>query len=137
VSAEWVVPALGFVVFEAAIGVTIKLALREVDWPQLLISTALAYAVLASVLVVAFGETPSLGPGSAWAAVSGAFASCSLLAFFIALGRGDASRVVPVSAAYPLVTAIVAALVLSEELTLLRLGGTVLVVGGVVVLSRD
>ena len=136
-SAEWFAPAVGFVMFEAAIGITIKLSLRDVDWRQLLIWTAVAYTVLATVLIAGLGEAPSLGPGAGWAAASGAFASCSLLAFFIALGRGEASRVVPVSAAYPLVTAIVAALALSEELTPLRLAGTVLVVLGVVILSRE
>jgi bacterial/archaeal transporter family protein len=137
VSAGWVVPAVGFVVFEGAIGVTIKLALRDVDWRQLLIWTALAYTLLASVLIAGFGETPSLHGAVGWAVASGGFASLSLLAFFIALGRGEASRVVPVSAAYPLVTAVVAALALSEELTPLRIAGTVVVVIGVVILSRD
>jgi bacterial/archaeal transporter family protein len=137
VSAEWLAPAVGFVIFEATLGITVKLSLRDVDWRQLLIWTALAYAVLATVLLIGFGNAPPLRAGAGWGVLSGAFASCSLLAFFIALGRGEASRVVPVSAAYPLVTAVVAAVALSEQLTPLRITGTVAVVSGVVILSRE
>jgi len=137
VTAEWLLPAAAFVVIEGALGVTTKLALRSIGWRELLIWTAGAYAVLATCLIAIAGESVPLGAGTPWAVVSGVFASVGLLTFFLALERGEASKVVPVTAAYPLVTAVLAALVLSEDLSLLRGLGTILVVLGIVRLGRD
>jgi len=136
-TADWLLPAAAFVVIEGALGVTTKLALRSIGWRELLIWTALAYAVLALCLIAVSGERVPLGAGAGWAVVSGIFASVGLLTFFLALERGEASKVVPVSAAYPLVTAVLAALALSEEVSLLRGLGTILVVFGIVQLGRD
>lgn len=136
-TAEWLFPAVGFVLLEGALGVTTKLALRSINWRQLLLWTAIAYATLAAILVTITGERVAFGAGAGWAVVSGIFASGGLLIFFLALERGEASKVVPVTAAYPLVTALLAALVLSEEISPLRGLGTILVVAGIVELGRD
>jgi transporter family protein len=136
-TADWLLPATAFVVIEGALGVTTKLALRSIGWRELLIWTACAYGLLAICLIAIAGERVPLGAGAPWAIASGAFASVGLMTFFLALERGEASKVVPVTAAYPLVTAVLAALVLSEEVSLLRGLGTILVVLGIVQLGRD
>lgn len=135
-TAEWLAPAVAFVVLEGALGITTKLALRSISWHQLLIWTAIGYALIAVFLVVATGEMIPFGAGVGWAVLSGIFASFGLLLFFLALERGEASNVVPVTAAYPLVTALLAALVLSEEISPLRGLGTLLVVVGIIELGR-
>lgn len=136
-SAEWLLPAVAFVIFEGALGITTKLALRSIAWRQLLLWTAVSYAAVAICLVLVAGEGLPFGPGVGWAVLSGLIASVGLLIFFVALERGDASRVVPITAAYPLVTAVLAALVLSEEISPLRGFGTLLVVTGIVWLGRE
>ena len=40
-TARWLIPALGFVLFTGLLGVTIKLALRDVEWPMLLLWTGI------------------------------------------------------------------------------------------------
>ena len=51
--------------------------------------------------------------------------------YLAALKMGEASRVVPISATYPLVTALLSFLILKEDLTLSRILGTILVVAGI------
>lgn len=54
-----------------------------------------------------------------------------MLTYFTALKRGTASQIVPIAAAYPLVTAILSVLILGENVTILRLIGTILIVVGI------
>ncbi len=57
------------------------------------------------------------------------------VAFYTALKGGDASVVVPVAATYPLVALIVSILFLGEALTVQKLAGILLVVGGITLLK--
>jgi bacterial/archaeal transporter family protein len=56
------------------------------------------------------------------------------LAFYAALKGGEASIVVPVAATYPLVALIVSVIFLGEAITVQKLAGIGLVVGGVALL---
>jgi len=55
----------------------------------------------------------------------------AMLTYFGALKLGATSRIVPISATYPLVAALLGVLILGEQATLLRIFGTVLIIGGV------
>jgi transporter family protein len=131
---RWLIPALGFVLFTGVLGVTIKLALRSLEWPVLLLWTGIVYSILAvSVLatgVVSFG----FGPGVGWAAVSGAAAAAGLICSFVALRHADAVVAVPVMSVYPVVTVIASLAFLGESLSVTRLLGVLLVLAGVTVL---
>ena len=70
------------------------------------------------------------------AALSGAMAVLGLVLIFVALGRGDVSQVIPVTSSYPVLALILSAIFLSEKITITGVIGTVLVVSGVIVLSR-
>jgi uncharacterized membrane protein len=134
--AGWILPALAYVVLLGAGGVTAKLALRTISWQQLVLWVPVVYIVWASVFAVFGGARFPLGAGGGWAALTAVFASSALVLFFVALDRGDASKVVPVGSAYPVVTLIASAIFLSESITPIRVAGTALVVAGVVLLSR-
>jgi len=58
-----------------------------------------------------------------------------LTAYFHALQKGQASLVVPLTAAYPLVTLLLSLLVLGEPITPAKALGVVLIVGGVMLLA--
>lgn len=75
---------------------------------------------LSSYLAVAAGMTGSLGA----------------LFYYFALSRGEVSRVVFVTAAYPVVTVILAWAFLREPLTLQKSVGMLLVLAGVYLLAR-
>lgn len=134
--ASWIVPTLAYVVLVGAAGVTTKLALRTISWEQLVLWVPIVYVVIAAVLVATRGARLPLGAGGAWAAVTAVCMALALIVLFYALTQGDASRVVPASSAYPAVTLFGAALFLGEAITLPRIIGTILVVAGVVLISR-
>jgi transporter family protein len=52
-------------------------------------------------------------------------------AYLSALKMGEASRVVPISATYPLVATLLSFLILKEDLTISRILGTILIVTGI------
>lgn len=134
-SMSWLVPTVGYVLALGALGVTSKLALETLSWQRLLPWTLVAYAVVVGVLL-AFGQTDwRWHPGTGWALATAALAVGSLILLFVALELGEASRVVPVSAAYPAATVVLAALFLGENISLARVSGLLMVIAGVVVLT--
>jgi len=58
------------------------------------------------------------------------------LAFYKALKVGEASRVIPIAASYPLVTVILAVAFLGEKLTTPKVAGVLCIVVGIVLLSE-
>jgi transporter family protein len=54
-----------------------------------------------------------------------------MVTYFLALRKGATSQIVPIAATYPLVTAVLSFFILGENVTLLRVIGTVLIVVGV------
>ncbi len=134
-TARWLIPALCYIVLTAGLGITTKLSLRHLRWPDMIVWTAIVYAVSVVVIAVVRGVHLNLGVGDAWAAASGLLAVAGLVALFVALDNGPVTKVVPVTAAYPLVSALLAVAVFSERISLVRAGGIVMVVLGVVLLS--
>jgi bacterial/archaeal transporter family protein len=132
---SWFVPALGYVLALGALGVTSKLALKTLTWEDLLPWTLLAYGVAVAVLM-AFGQAGwKWQSGTGWAVASAILAVAALILLYVALGRGDASKVVPVTAAYPAATVVLSAVFLGENISLVRVLGLLMVIVGVVVLT--
>lgn len=131
----WLVPAIGYVLALGALGITSKLALESLSWQQLLPWTLLAYAVAVVVLTGLHQTDWHWHSGSGWAVATAALAVGSLILLFVALGLGEASKVVPVTAAYPAATVVLAAVFLGENISPARVAGMLMVIGGVVVLT--
>lgn len=131
----WIVPAVLYIFLLGALGVTTKVALRHISWQEVILWTAIVYAFIAIGMLL-FGQVSlHFNAGTLPGIASGVLASTALIAFYIALGRGDASVVVPVASAYPIVTLILAAIFLAEPITLLRAGGALLVIVGVALIG--
>lgn len=62
-------------------------------------------------------------------------AGVGLYIYFIALGKGESSKVVPIIATFPLFTAVYAFLILKESITTPKIIGTFLIVSGIVILN--
>lgn len=54
-----------------------------------------------------------------------------LLLYFFALKAGDASRIVPLVATYPLFTSFFSFIILKEDFSLAKILGTILIIGGI------
>lgn len=134
-TAEWLIPSLWYVVAVGGLGVTGKLALQTIPWQALIVWQGIGYAITLIVFAV-LGQfsLPFVGD-TWWAILSAFFAIGGLIVLYIALGVGDVSKIIPISAAYPAVTVILSAIFLSETLTVASVAGVLLVVGGVVVLT--
>ena len=134
--APWILPTFGYAFLLGAAGVTSKLALRTISWEQLVLWVPVAYIAFSIALAAGRGAKFPVGVGGARAAVTAVCAAASLILLFFALTKGDASLIVPAGSAYPVVTLIGSALFLGESITTPRIIGTVLVVAGVVMISR-
>jgi bacterial/archaeal transporter family protein len=132
---SWLVPSLVYVVFLGSLGVTTRLALEHITWQAVIVWTTIVY-VLISAVMLALGQAKiGFGAGTVPALGSAILASTALIALYIALGRGEASTVVPFTSIYPVITLILSALVLAEKITPLKGAGTLVVVVGVVMIS--
>lgn len=131
----WLIPTLGYVVALGVWGIAGKLALRSLSWGDVLLVTAAVYSLTAIMLVVIGRAGVRLESNTWWALLAAVCVVSALVFFYLALEGGEASKVVPVSAAYPAVTLVLSAIFLSENVSLAKVGGLLLVIGGVIVLS--
>lgn len=133
---SWGLPAVGYILVTGALGIVSKFALRSLTWIDILAWSGLVYGSVAIFLLLSRRATVSLGVPGALAGLCGVLAAAGLVFLFVALERGDVSRVVPATSIYPLLTVMLAVVFLDEELTLLKAVGTLLVIVGVVALTR-
>jgi bacterial/archaeal transporter family protein len=133
----WLPAALGYTLAVGTLGVVAKLALKDTGWQTLVLVTTACYVIFSVVVLLKFGlKLPSQPGGSLIALLlTGALTAGSFALLITALSRGKASMVVPVTASYPVVTAILSVVLLSEPFSWIRFSGTALIVLGVVLVS--
>lgn len=105
-------------------------------WPLFMVKLAGVVAVISAAIIIApTGRLPALRLGTA-ALLVGSLAGVGDLGgnlfFVLASGEGQLAIVIVVTSLYPVVTALLARLVLHERLSLMRMIGVALAVTGVV-----
>ena len=132
----WIIPSIGYLALLGALGVTVKYALRGLTWQQLVVWTAGAYAVVAVVVLITGSRLhlPS-GRSGAMTIVSAFIPPLAIALLYIAYTNGTAAKVGTLTAAYPIVTVILAAVLLSETLTLQTVLGSIMIVAGAIVIT--
>jgi transporter family protein len=136
-NADWLIPTMIYVVTLGALGVTSKLALKHLQWQDLVLWLGIGHAVSVIGLLSSRQAKVRIVPGTGWAILAAITAIIGLVALYVALSTGQASKVVPISGAYPAVTLIFSALFLRERLSLGRAIGVALVVAGVVIVTAS
>jgi uncharacterized membrane protein len=115
-----------------------KLALDHGMPPiSIFIVEVIASAATMLIVIVVRRWTPGLQSANAWnwrGVVSGITLALGLLSYYLALSRGQASIVVPLTAAYPAVAAILSFAFLKERPTTLQWAGVIFVICGAVLL---
>jgi len=136
VAEKWILPSLAYVVLLGVFGITLKYALRSLSWQELVVYTAGAYVIVAAILL-ATGTNASFhgGLNGAMAGIGAFIPPLAIVALFIALNHGAASRVIPLTTAYPFITVVLAAIFLSESFTWQSVLGSLLIVGGAIALT--
>lgn len=132
----WLVPTIGYIVFVGLFGVTAKLALETISWQQLAAWLPVGYLLFSAVMQLTGVARLPFNSGAAWAILTSFLGSSAVVMLFFALRHGDASRIVPMSSAYPVMTLAASAIFLSERITPTRVIGTACVIIGLFVVSR-
>ena len=130
----WLICALYYVVSLGALGITSSKALAHLQWPDLILWTGAGYILVAGFLLITHHTALRITSGSWWAILSAGLAISALISLYVGLQHGSAAKVVTVGAAYPAVTVLLAALFLSERLTVPHVLGVLFVIcGGVLI----
>jgi uncharacterized membrane protein len=109
-------------------------------WPSAFAASLIGYVVSSATVLgvsrLARGKRPTLTQRHlTWFALTGVLNGGAVLLLYSALSMAPVSLVAPIVATYPLVTALVSALVLPQEtLTLRTVAGALLTVAGVIYL---
>lgn len=116
-----------------------KVASRSISGEGLVLVSSLGWAATFPILFSVFRAhwLPSLESGDLhWGILAGTLGSLGMLFFYFALARGEASRVVAITGAYPLVTALGAFFLLGEPFSLQKIVGLAFALIGIGILSQ-
>ena len=131
----WLICALYYALSLGALGITSAKALAHLQWTDLILWSGIGYVLVVAFLLITGHTAVRITSGSWWAILSAGLAISALISLYVGLQHGSAAKVVTVGAAYPAVTVLLAALFLSERLTVPHVLGVVCIVGGGVLIS--
>lgn len=131
----WLICALYYAVSLGALGITSSKALAHLQWYDLILWSGIGYVLVAGFLVISGHAAVRITSGSWWAILSAGLAISALVSLYVGLQHGSAAKVVTVGAAYPAVTVLLAALFLSERLTVPHILGVLFIIAGGVLIS--
>lgn len=136
---DWLYYAVASAVVWGFWGFLDKIVIDRSGWPILVIGSALTYVILVPAVTLHFGKAMWPPPGITWvwALLGGAAASVGMLLFYVALAKGNASIVVPLTAMYPVITVLLSLTILKERPSVFQIIGIILAVVAVVFLSID
>lgn len=135
----WVFYALLAAVTWGLWGFVDKVVIEKCGWPVLVFGSALSYVVLTPLIIGMYGKTMWPTSGYDWfMVILGAAAACiGMIFFYLALAKGNASKVVPLTAIYPAITVLLSLAFLREKPNIFQIIGIGLAVIAVVFLSID
>jgi bacterial/archaeal transporter family protein len=131
----WLICAVYYALSLGALGITSSKALVHLQWFDLILWTGIGYVLVAGFLVISGHTAVRITSGSWWAILSAGLAISALISLYVGLQHGSAAKVVTIGAAYPAVTVLLAALFLSEPLTLPHVLGVLLIIAGGVLIA--
>ena len=133
---SWLTYALLCLLMWGLWGLTLKVASKGSSWLEVYFLSAVASFAVAVTVFLGGGAQIRLGSRNALLALlAGVFGGGGYVLFMKALKLGKASVVVPLTAMYPALTAVLALLVLGEKISATQAVGIVLAVLAAVLLS--
>ncbi|MCD6323872.1 MAG: EamA family transporter [Desulfurococcales archaeon] len=116
-------------------GLVLKYAYTGSSWVQVYFASSLASFLIALAVFASSGASLTLNKSMGFALVAGVFGGVGYIFFIKALHGGKASIVIPLTALYPAITAVLAMLVLGERISLAKGLGIILALVAAVLLS--
>jgi uncharacterized membrane protein len=132
----WLIYALASIFWWGVFGFLAKLGADQLSPAHLYLFFIVGMVPLIVVALIRLRlrvETDRLG--ASYGILNGVFSGLGLLAYYAAMEAGMASVVGPVTSLYPLVTVILAMLLLKERLNLVQKLGVAFAISAIVVLS--
>jgi len=115
-----------------------KLASAYLNWHQIfLVTNTISFAVSLLIFIVLKPSINVSSSGFNYALIAGLMGSLALISFNVAIKEGKAIIVVPLTALYPVVTAVLSYLILHEEITLTKGLGITLALVAIVLVSME
>ena len=117
-------------------GIFGKLALSSgLDWKQVMVISSFAFLPIIFLVYLIFRPTIDLkNPGFYYALLAG-MTIIGNFTFYTALSKGKASVVVPLTALYPIVTVLLAFLILKETINFMQAFGILLAILSILLIS--
>lgn len=132
----WLAPALAALLCFGLWGFFPKLAVAHLDPRSALVYQSLGSLLVGLLVLASLHFSPAFhARGVLFAFLTGVAGVTGTLCFFAAAERGKISLVVSLTALYPLITILLAALFLKEPLTLRHLAGLVCALVAILLLS--
>lgn len=136
---EWMMFSLTAFFLWGIWGLLGKIAASYLTSKQLLFFGTLGYIIIFPVIGFFSGKEifrSVSSKGVAFALGAGICSCAAYVCFYLAISRGEASRIVTITALYPVVTAILAFLILKEPLNLQKTLGILFAMAGIILLSQ-
>lgn len=115
-----------------------KLASLTLSTKQLVLFSIMGYVIVFPVLILVGMRNISFSwanKGFAISLLAGLISSCAYVCYYIAISKGEASRIVTITALYPIITCILSFVFLHEQITVTKMAGILCAVSGIVLLS--
>ncbi len=132
----WLLYSLLCLILWGLWGFALKIAYQNLSWTQTYFLSSLAsFALMLIVILYYRTKIPPIGTASIAALIAGLFGGAGYLFFVKALEQGKASIVIPLTALYPAITAIIALMVLREKISVYQGIGILLAIVASILLS--
>lgn len=135
----WLVLALASALCAAMVAIWGKIGIQNIDPTLATMIRAAVFFVVLSIVALSLGRLPEIthieGRTAKYILLSGVAGALSWLFYFWALKISTADRVVTIDRLSIVFVLILAALLLGEKLTVLKVVGGVLMVGGAILIS--
>jgi len=133
---NWLILSLIAMVCWGIWGLLSKMAIAQSNWHQVFVASS--FVSLSTTLILYSYFRPAINvrsPGFLYAILAGAAGSMAVVAFYMALVRGNASIIVPLTALYPAITIILSYLILRERTTPTQTLGIFLAIIAILLIS--
>lgn len=133
---SWLLNAFWCIFWWGVWGVLAKLASAQLSVSQMQIMFTLGMLPLAIAALIGLrGKLERDVRGAAYGVLNGLFTGLGLLAYDAAMSKGKASIIGPLTAMFPLVTVVLAVVVLHERINFVQAAGVVLALAAIFTLA--
>ncbi len=134
----WIIYALLSMLVWGVWGVATKIALTRVEWFHYYVYGSVATFVAVGITAYLYRDSLSIAtPDLVKVVVASGLGVLGYIFFVLAVKGGDASIVVPLTALYPVVTAILGILFLGEDISITKVLGIALAIAAILLLTSE